>query len=92
MDEEAKAAWTARKRLQLPISTPRQQVAAVVATRDFLLRLTNPGAGRKWGEVRQEARALLRHYPTGERLRPVLEAGLGGVGDSGDDGSSASGN
>lgn len=59
------------------ISSPAQQVSAVVATRDFLLRLTQPQATpRVPGEVRREARALLRHYPLAERLRPVLEAGL----------------
>lgn len=59
------------------ISSPTQQVSAVVATRDFLLRLTQPQATpRVPGEVRREARALLRHYPPAERLRPVLQDGL----------------
>jgi hypothetical protein len=66
-----------RYRLNVPISSPLQQVAAVVATRDFLLRLSDPHATKRVpGEVRKEARALLRHYPLPERLRPVLEAGL----------------
>jgi hypothetical protein len=57
--------------------SPRQQVAAVLAARDFLLRLTRPAETlRVPGPVRQEARALLRHYPLEARLRPILEAGL----------------
>ena len=59
------------------ISSPMQQVAAVVATRDFLLRLVNTKeTPRIPREVRREARALLRHYPLPERLRPVLEEGF----------------
>lgn len=65
------------------ISSPVQQVSSVVATRDFLLRLTQPRiTPRVPGEVRREARALLRHYPIAERLRPVLQAGLLGGGAS----------
>lgn len=57
--------------------SPQQQVAAVLAARDFLLRLTRPAETlRVPGAVRQEARALLRHYPLEARLRPILEAGL----------------
>jgi hypothetical protein len=56
------------------ISSPIQQVNAIVATRDFLLRLTSPAQTRRVpGEIRREARALLRHYPVAERLRPLLE-------------------
>lgn len=59
------------------ISTKRQRVAAMIATRDFLLRLTQPQeTPRVPGEVRKEARSLLRHYPLSEALRPVLEQGL----------------
>ena len=59
------------------ISSPSQQVSAVVATRDFLLRLINTKeTPRIPREVRREARALLRHYPIAEHLRPVLEEGL----------------
>jgi len=66
-----------RYRLTVPISSPMQQVAAVVATRDFLLRLSDPDATKRVpGEVRKEARALLRHFPIAERLRPVLQEGL----------------
>lgn len=66
------------------ISAPSQQVSAVVATRDFLLRLTQTKVTpRVPGEVRREARALLRHYPLPERLRPVLVAGLTEDGDRG---------
>ena len=68
---------TDRYRLVIPISSSMQQVAAVVATRDFLLRLSDPHATKRVpGEVRKEARALLRHFPPGETLKPVLEAGL----------------
>lgn len=67
-----------RYRLVVPISSTLQQVAAVVATRDFLLRLSDPHATKRVpGEIRKEARALLRHFPPSESLRPVLEAGLG---------------
>jgi hypothetical protein len=66
-----------RYRLAVPISSPMQQVAAVVATRDFLLRLSDPHATKRVpGEVRKEARALLRHFPIAEKLRPVLQEGL----------------
>ena len=59
------------------ISSPMQQVNAMVATRDFLLRLTNPAETRRVpGEIRREARALLRHYPVAERLRPLLQTAL----------------
>ncbi len=59
------------------ISNPQQQVAAVVATRDFLLRLINTKeTPRIPREVRREARALLRHFPIADELRPVLEQGL----------------
>lgn len=54
-----------------------QQVAAVVASRDFLLRLSDPHATKRVpGEVRKEARALLRHFPTAEKLRPLLQEAL----------------
>lgn len=67
-----------RYRLSVPISSPLQQVAAVVATRDFLLRISDPHATRRVpGEIRKEARALLRHFPVADKLRPVLEDGLG---------------
>jgi len=59
------------------ISSPMQQVSAVVATRDFLLRLIDTKeTPRIPREVRREARALLRHYPIASELRPVLEKGL----------------
>lgn len=68
---------TDRYRLAVPISSPLQQVAAVVATRDFLLRLSDPRVTKRVpGEMRKEARALLRHFPPSETLKPVLEAGL----------------
>jgi hypothetical protein len=68
---------TERYRLEVPISSPIQQVAAVVATRDFLLRLSDPHATRRVpGEVRKEARALLRHFPPADRLRPLLQEAL----------------
>ena len=59
------------------ISNPQQQVASVVATRDFLLRLINTKeTPRIPREVRREARALLRHFPIADELRPVLQEGL----------------
>lgn len=66
-----------RYRLTVPISSPMQQVAAVVASRDFLLRLSDPHVTKRVpGEVRKEARALLRHFPTAEKLRPLLQEAL----------------
>lgn len=63
--------------LRTEVSSPLQQISAVVATRDFLARLaTHSCMPRVSREIRGEARALLRHYPPPERLRPVLEAGL----------------
>ena len=59
------------------ISSPMQQVSAVVATRDFLLRLIDTKeTPRIPREVRREARALLQHYPIASELRQVLEKGL----------------
>ena len=49
----------------------------MVATRDFLLRLMNTKeTPRIPREVRREARALLRHYPPADQLRPALEKGF----------------
>jgi hypothetical protein len=62
--------------LRTPISTPAQQCAAVVGARDFLLRLTQANSTRRIGDIRAEARALLRHYPVADTLRPILEEGL----------------
>lgn len=63
-----------RRKPDIRISTPLQQVSSVVATRDFLLRLINPKVTpRIPREVRREARALLRHYPPADQLRPALE-------------------
>jgi hypothetical protein len=57
--------------------SPQQQVWAVLATRELLVRLTRPTeTPRVPGAVRQEARALLRHFPMDDVLRPVLEAAL----------------
>ena len=61
------------------ISSVHQQVAAVIATRDFLLRMVDPKTMTvrdNAREIRREARALLRHYPPADQLRPVLEEGL----------------
>lgn len=79
----SEALQTARKggvRLQVPISTPMQQVNAVVAARDFFLRMSDPKKMPKIPrEVRREARSLLRHYPLGAILKPILEEALAGV-------------
>ena len=54
--------------------TSIQEVAAVLQARTLLLRLSDhqltPRIPR---DVRAEARALLRWFPSAERLRPVLE-------------------
>jgi len=66
------------RRLHVAISTPQQQISSVVATRDFLLRVADHRqTPRVPGDVRGEARALLRHYPLPGTLRPILEQGLG---------------
>jgi hypothetical protein len=53
-----------------------------VATRDFLLRLTNhKETPRIPREVRREARALLRHYPVADELREILEQAYSGESD-----------
>jgi len=56
------------------ISSGQQKITAVISTRDFLLRLTNPKeTPRIPREVRREAKTLLRHYPIEAELKPVLE-------------------
>lgn len=58
-------------------SSPQRQISAILASRDFLLRLTRPKeTPRVASAVRREALALLRHFPPAERLRPVLEQQL----------------
>ena len=65
------------ERKRRKISSTMQQTSAVVATRDFLLRLIDTKeTPRIPREVRREARALLRHYPIASELRPVLEKGF----------------
>ena len=65
------------RRPDVRISTHSQQIAAMVATRDFLLRLMNTKeTPRIPREVLREARALLRHYPPADQLRPALEKGF----------------
>lgn len=59
-------------------SSPQRQISAILASRDFLLRLTRPQeTPRVATAVRREALALLRHFPPTERLRPLLEQQLG---------------
>ena len=61
----------------MQISSPSQELNSIVAPRDFLLRLTDTKESpRVPGEVRREARALLRHYPPVYRLKPLLEEAL----------------
>lgn len=65
------------QRFTVPISTKRQQIAAIVASRDLLLRLCDHRqTPRVPGEIRKEARALLRHFPVADALRPALEEAL----------------
>jgi hypothetical protein len=62
-------------------SSPQRQISAILASRDFLLRLTRPQETPKVPPyVRREALALLRHFPPVERLRPVLEQQMGSLG------------
>lgn len=66
-----------RTKINFFTHSPHQSISAVLATRDFLLRLTRPvDTPRVSGPVRQEARALLRHFPVEAQLRPILESGL----------------
>lgn len=60
---------------------PNRPVDAIVATRGLLVRLTQPQeTPRIPRELRREARALLRHYPIAQELRPLLAAALRGRG------------
>lgn len=66
-----------KPRISVRISSPLQQIASVVATRDFLIRVSDCKQTRRVpGEIRKEARALLRHFPLPETLRPILQEGL----------------
>jgi hypothetical protein len=60
------------------VTLPRERARAVVLTRDFLIRLMSPylpdGLKRIPRPVRDEARRLLRHFPT---LTDVSAAGRG---------------
>jgi hypothetical protein len=52
----------------------QQQLVAVVASRDFLARLSRPSESTmRWGPVRLEARALLRQFPLESELLEALE-------------------
>jgi len=63
--------------VRFAVSTKVQQISAVIATREFLARLCSRSATpRVSREIRGEARALLRHYPSPEVLRPALESSL----------------
>lgn len=51
-----------------------QEIDAVVAARDLLLRISKPRSEvRQWRPLRTEARALLRRFPAGTRLREILQ-------------------
>ena len=59
--------------MKLRISQPNQQIEAMVGAREFLLRLIDTKeTPRIPREVRREARAILRHYPPSQDLRPLL--------------------
>ena len=52
--------------------------AMVVASRAFLERLVDPAESRNLSmELRVAARTLLRHYPSTEELREIVEKGMG---------------
>lgn len=56
----------------------RAQGAMVVASRAFLQRLTDPAESRHLSlELRVAARTMLRHYPSTEELRQIVETGMG---------------
>ena len=49
------------------MTLPSERTRAVILTKDFLIRLSSPYGGGIKGipsDVRQEARRLLRHYPS----------------------------
>jgi len=51
--------------------------AMVVASRAFLQRLTDPAESRNLSmELRIAARTMLRHYPSTEELREIVEKGM----------------
>lgn len=65
-------------RIDVQISTPRQKITSLIATRDFLWRLSdNRLMPRISGVARSEARVLLRHYPPSSELRPLLMEAYG---------------
>lgn len=65
------------RRIRHEFSSVDQRVSAIVATRDFLRRIsTHLEIKRVPKDVRLEAKALLRHFPPEEELRQVLEEAL----------------
>lgn len=65
------------QRIEVQISSPRQKISSLIATRDLLWRLTSPRMTPPIGQLRGEVRALLRHYPPSEELRPLLMEAYG---------------
>lgn len=56
----------------------RASAAMVVASRAFLQRLADPAESRNLSmELRIAARTMLRHYPSTEELREIVEKGMG---------------
>lgn len=56
------------------MTLPYERTRAVINTRDFLVRLCCGEIRRIPGEVRQEARRLLKHYPSPLDLSQAAEA------------------
>jgi hypothetical protein len=60
-----------------PLSTALQRQTALIATRAFLQRLSDPKETRRVPlPIRREARSLLRHYPHEEDLRSLFQTGV----------------
>jgi len=60
-----------------PQKRRRASAAMVVASRAFLQRLTDPAESRNLSmELRIAARTLLRHYPSSEELKAIVEKGM----------------
>ena len=59
---------------------PKRKLASaamVVASRAFLQRLADPAESRHLSmELRVAARTMLRHYPSAEELKAIVEKGM----------------
>ena len=76
LKEQAKQRQEQRQQ-RVAVGRHMQQISSVLATREFLRRLTEPSETPKVPlDLRREALALLRHYPKEAELAPILEREL----------------